>query len=62
MVAAAVRRIRSFARGRTSKLVEIGCGTGMLAVELTRDHDYVGVDPAVSILGRLRTEMRKSTI
>ena len=61
-VAAACGRIRTLAAGRTTSIVEIGCGTGMLALELSRDFEYAGVDPVPSIIERLALELPSATL
>ena len=57
---AAAARIRSLAAGRTQRLLEIGCGTGMLAVQLASTYEYAGVDPVASAVHRLSLELPKA--
>ena len=60
-VAAACGRIRSLAAGTTSTILELGCGTGMLAAELSRDFSYAGIDPVPSVIASLRDELPHAT-
>ena len=41
----------------TQRLLEVGCGTGMLARRLQEGLDFVGVDPVASVVERLRRQL-----
>ena len=57
----AARRIRTLAAGRTRRVLEVGCGTGLLATRLAPWFDYLGTDPAASVVGRLRRELPRAS-
>ena len=59
---AAANRIRELAHGTPPKrIVEVGCGTGMLAVQLAAEFEFVGIDPVASAVHRLSSEMPQAT-
>ena len=41
-------------------VLEVGCGTGLLATRLTPWLDYLGTDPAKSVVGRLQRELPRA--
>ena len=59
---AVVARVRAYcAYTRTPKLLEVGCGTGMLARRLQTSLEYVGVDPVRPVVERLRAQVPTGT-
>ena len=52
------RRVEDSIRGRNLKILEVGCGTGFMSLELARmGHDVVGIDPDDKIIRIARRTM-----
>jgi SAM-dependent methyltransferase len=51
---------RMLAAERGGPVLDLGCGTGRLAIPLVRDgHRVLGVDRSIAMLGRARTRLRR---
>src|SRR2546426_1017946 len=52
------RLVEDSIRGRNLKILEVGCGTGFMSLELARrGHDVVGIDPNQKIIRIARRTM-----